>query len=261
MIDATPGPRRTGLVLGLVGIAAVLAVGGAATVQGFTAEVVDSSESMVFDAQVPRLTVDIGSGDVTVGRAEGDRVEVTRTVRSLASADPTFTETSTANGVALAADCGGALFGRCSVDYEVRVPDGFVLDLRASSGRVAANGVGVESATVRVSSGDVHLADLRGPVTLEVSSGEVTAERLDVPTFRASSSSGDLRLDFATAPSTVEVDVSTGEVEVALPAGGTYRVQAGTSSGEQSVSIPTDASASSTVRVQAGSGDVNVRPR
>jgi DUF4097 and DUF4098 domain-containing protein YvlB len=114
---------------------------------------------------------------------------------------------------------------------------------------------------VRASSGDVHLADLRGPVTLELSSGEVTAERLDVPTFRASSSSGDLRLDFATAPSAVEVDVSAGEVDVALPAGGTYRVQAETSSGEQSVSIPTDASASSTVRVQAGSGDVNVRPR
>jgi hypothetical protein len=109
----SPVRRRTGLVLGLVGIGAVLAVGMTATVRGFTAAVVESSESMVFDAQVPRLTVDVGSGDVTVGRAEGDRVEVTRTVRSPGSADPTFTETSTANGVALAAECGGALFGRC----------------------------------------------------------------------------------------------------------------------------------------------------
>ncbi len=57
-------------------------------------------------------------------------------------------------------------------------------------------------------------------------------------------------IDFATAPSAVEVEVSAGEVDVALPAGGTYRVQAETSSGEQSVSIPTDASASSTVRVR-----------
>jgi len=68
-------------------------------------------------------------------------------------------------------------------------------------------------------------------------------------------------LDFAAAPSAVDVDVSSGEVAVALPTDGRYRVQVETSAGEQSVSVPNDPTASSTVRVESSSGDVTVRHR
>jgi DUF4097 and DUF4098 domain-containing protein YvlB len=253
--------RRTGLVLGVVGIAAVLVVGGVATLRGIMEPGVATSESLTFDVQAPRLTVDVGSGEVTVGRAAGSQVEVTRTVRGRGSAEPTLTETSTADGVTLAAECNGWSFGGCSVDYDVRVPDGFVLDLEASSGRLAAAGVQVDSATLQASSGDIDLADVRGPLVLESSSGEISGERLDTATFRARASSGDVTLDFATAPSAVDVEVSSGEVAVALPAGESYRVQADTSTGEATVSVPVDPAASSTVRVAASSGDVGVRIR
>ena len=259
---STPQPprRRAGLVLGLVGIAGVLAVGGVAGWRVSTLPIVETTQSMTLEAQVPRLVVDIGSGDLTVGRAAGDLVEIVRTVRSHGAATPEYSETSSADGVAIAAECDG-WFGRCGVDYAVRVPDGFALDLRMSSGRIEASGVRVESANLRTSSGDVHLADVRGPVSLEVSAGEVTAERLDAPTLTARSSSGDVSLDFAAAPSAVDVDVSSGEVAVALPTDGRYGVQVETSAGEQSVSVPNDPAASSTVRVESSSGDVTVRHR
>jgi DUF4097 and DUF4098 domain-containing protein YvlB len=131
----------------------------------------------------------------------------------------------------------------------------------SSSGCVAVNGAEVESARVRVSSGDVDLADLRGPVTLEVASGEVTAERLDAPTSTASSSSGDLTLDFATPPSSVYVEACSGEVALALLADGRYRLEVETGAGEETVRVPSGAAASGTVRIETGSGDVDVRPR
>jgi Putative adhesin len=263
---STPPPtpqsprRRAGLVLGLVGILGVLAVGGVATWRMITLPWVETTESVTLQAQVPRLAVDLGSGDLTVGRAAGDIVEIVRTVRSRGAAEPEYSETASAEGVAIAAECDG-WFGGCDVDYEVRVPDGFALDLQVSSGRIEAGGMQVESANIRSSSGDVHLADVSGPVSLEVSSGEVTAERLVVPTFTARSSSGDLSVDFAAAPSAVDVNVSSGEVAVALPSDGRYRFQVETSAGEKSVSVPSDPAASSTVRIESSSGDVTVRSR
>jgi hypothetical protein len=248
-------------VLGVVGIAAVLAVGGVATVRGLTVDPTETSESMTFDVRAPRLTVDVGSGDVTIGHTDGDRVEVTRTVHSRGSAEPQLTETSTADGVELSAECNGWFFGGCSVSYDVRVPDGFTLDLQTSSGRVVATDLEVDSASLRASSGDLHVTSLRGPVVLETSSGAVTGERLEATTLNASTSSGDVDLDFATAPSMVDVDASSGEVTVALPADGRYQVRTDASSGEETVSIPNDPAASSSVQVETSSGNVTVRPR
>jgi hypothetical protein len=253
--------RRIGTALGVVGIAAVLVVVGVAVLRGFTADPTVTTESMTFEPQARQLTVDVGSGDLTVGRADGDHVEVTRTVRTRGSGDPQYSETSTAGGVVLSADCSGGFFGGCSVVYDVRVPDGFALDLRTGSGRVEAADVDVGSATLRASSGDLHVAGLRGPVDLETSSGEISGERLDARTVRASTSSGDVTLDFATAPSTLDVDVSSGEVGIALPADAAYRVQVDTGSGEQTVTVPVDDAAISTVTVETGSGDVAVHPR
>ncbi|OLT10933.1 hypothetical protein BJF78_28350 [Pseudonocardia sp. CNS-139] len=252
--------QRAGLVLGLLGVVAVLGVVGTGVARGLNPPVT-STESMAFVARVPQLTVEVSSGDVTVRPADGDRVEVVRTVRGHGSPDPRGTETSGADGVSLAAGCAFVPFGRCEVDYDVRVPDGFTLDLRSGSGRVTAEGVTAAAVRVSVSSGDVRLADVRGPVELEVSSGEVAAERLDSPTFVARSSSGDLTLDFATAPTSLDVGVSSGEVEVGLPTSQPYRVHVDTGIGERAVTVPTADGAPNAVRVTTGAGDVTVRPR
>jgi DUF4097 and DUF4098 domain-containing protein YvlB len=182
-------------------------------------------------------------------------------VRSRGSADPRFTETSTADGVVLSSGCDGAFFGGCSVDYDVRVPDGFTLELRTSSGSVAATDLEVGSATLGTSSGDLRVAGLRGPVVLETGSGAVSGERLEATTLRATTSSGDVTLDFATVPSSVDVEVSSGAVTVALPPDGRYRVAVDTGSGEERVSVPVDEAATSSVSVESSSGDVAVRAR
>ncbi len=259
-----PGPParrgRVGLVLGIVGIAVVLGVGGfaAASVAGPATDL--TSEPLVFEPQASRLAVDVGAGTITIGRATGSRVEVTRTVRSR-GAEPVLTETNDANGVRLAAKCEGGPLTDCTVDYDIRVPDGFALDVETGSGTVEASGVTAGSVAVHVSSGDVRLVDVHGPVQVESSSGDVSGERLDSPTVSATTSSGEVELDLATAPQDLTVEASSGGVTVALPAGQPYRVEIDTSSGDEAVEVPTDPSAASAVKVDTSSGDVTVRAR
>lgn len=251
-------PRRTGLVVGLVGIAAVLGVGATAVVRATTTEPAAAVESFVFDAQSPRLVVDVGSGEASVGRATGSRVEVTRTVRG--NGQPELVETSGADGISLSAACDGAFFGGCDVAYDIRVPDGFTLDLRADSGTVGTAGTVVAAATLRVSSGRIDVADVTGPLVLEAETGGIRAARLTSETVSARATSGDVALDFATAPRTLDAEVASGDVTLALPGAGRYRVEVDADSGEERVSVPTDPGATSTVRVQSTSGDVTVRP-
>ena len=251
-------PRRTGVVVGLVGIAAVLGVGAVAAVRAVTVEPATVVESLVFDAQSPRLVVDVGSGAASVGRGTGSRVEVTRTVRGDGQLE--LAETSGPDGVSLSASCDGAFIGGCEVHYDIRVPDGFTLDLQADSGSVAALGTVVDSATLRVTSGDIHVADVTGPLVLEAESGEITGDRLTSDTVSASAMSGDVVLDLASAPRTLDAEVASGELTLALPASGRYRLDVDAGSGEEQVSVPADPGASSTVRVRSSSGDVTVRP-
>ncbi|OZM84175.1 DUF4097 family beta strand repeat-containing protein [Pseudonocardia sp. MH-G8] len=244
--------------LGVLGIAVVLGAGGIvaarAALPGPATE-----ETLAFDLQAPRLAVEVGSGAVTLHRADGDRVEVRRTVRSR-GVEPRLEEESSAEGVRLAAECPWAFGASCTVDYDVRVPDDVALEVRTSSGDVTLGGLAAAAVDVRVSSGAVHLADLRGPIVVEASSGDVVGERLDTPSFSATASSGEVRADFASTPGEVAIVASSGDVEVALPAG-SYRVEAATDSGDERVAVPVDAAAAAVVRVEVGSGDVEVRPR
>jgi hypothetical protein len=257
-VEVRPRRSRVGLVLGVLGIAVVLGTGGIvaarASVPGPATE-----EALAFDLQAPRLSVEVESGAVTLHRADGDRVEVLRTVRSR-GVEPRLEERSTADGVRLAAECPWSFGASCSVDYDVRVPDGVALDVRTSSGDVSVGGLAARAVEVRVSSGEVRFADLGGPIVVEASSGDVVGERLDAPSFSAESSSGKVDVDFVNAPGEIEVVASSGDVEVALPPG-SYRVEAGTSSGDERIDVPVDPAAASAVRVEASSGDVDVRTR
>ncbi len=118
------------------------------------------------------------------------------------------------------------------------------------------------STTIRVSSGDVELSEVGGPLVVESSSGSITGAGLDSAAVAATASSGEVTLDFATAPDEVDVDVSSGDVELTLPTGGgPYRLDVATSSGDQEIEVPTDAASARTVAVEASSGDVAVRGR
>jgi DUF4097 and DUF4098 domain-containing protein YvlB len=77
---------------------------------------------------------------------------------------------------------------------------------------------------------------------------------------RATTTNGDVSLELLEPPRAVAVDVRSGDVDIAVPAtGAAYRVDAQTTSGEESVPVPVDPAATSTIVADSRSGDIRIR--
>ena len=96
---------------------------------------------------------------------------------------------------------------------------------------------------------------------LHTGSGDVTAEGLAPPNVSADTSSGDVKLDFRLAPQDVVASTASGDVDITVPRGGAYHVEADPGSGDQQVDVKTDPDATSSIRANTSSGDVNVNYR
>jgi hypothetical protein len=94
------------------------------------------------------------------------------------------------------------------LDLEIRVPVDTSLDVRDSSGEAKISGV----ASVRVSdsSGDLHLEDIGGPVSLQDSSGDIDLSDIRGDVTIENDSSGDIDGERITGNVLVEKDSSGG---------------------------------------------------
>jgi hypothetical protein len=203
-----------------------------------------------------RFTVDTDA-DLTVVPSTDGQVRVHTLVRH-GLAQPDLVQESTPAGVRLDVDCNEMLVSSCEVEYTVELPPSFELVVTGMAGDVTARGL---TGPVRVDreTGDIALFDVTGPVDVTSIWGEITAMGLGSDTVRAESRTGDVRLELLEPPQSVQVDANSGEVDVAVPAGASYRVSAWTRSGERAVTVPVDPSSPRMITVDGGSGDVRLR--
>ena len=208
-----------------------------------------------------RLSVEVGNGAVRLTSTDSDLLQVHRTVTH-GWREPGIEERSDGSGAAITAHC-PTLFARgCDIGYEIAVPRGFAVDLRADSGDLDIRGVTAQSLRTDVSSGRTTLVDVAGSVEMRSSSGSISATGLSSADLTADVSSGSTSLDFAAAPSAVTVSASSGNVILRLPVSeGPYRVRADSSSGREQVDVPVNPASPRTVTVTVSSGDVQVLPR
>jgi DUF4097 and DUF4098 domain-containing protein YvlB len=108
--------------------------------------------------------------------------------------------------------------------------------------------------------GDITAIELTGPLDLRSRAGEITGEALRSEVLRAASDTGDVRLELVLPPQSVQITTDNGEVDLAVPADTTYRVDANTDSGEERVLVPLDSASTRTLRIDGDTGDVTVRP-
>ncbi|MGH3613376.1 MAG: DUF4097 family beta strand repeat-containing protein, partial [Pseudonocardia sp.] len=232
----SPG-RQIALVLGGLIAAAVIVCGGFG-IYNLLTPVTTKQDQIRLPIEQAKLSLDVGSGDVTLRRGTGTEVVVNRTMR-YRTAEPRVVERSGADGIRIEADCIGVFNWTCEASYDITLPDGFDLDLAASSGSLTVRDLAVQRLRHDASSGDVELVGTTGPVDLRVSSGTITADQLTSDDVYVEASSGDVDLDFATAPRKVVADVSSGRIEIGLP-DGKYNVDVDVDSGEQRVDVPVD---------------------
>ncbi|MFJ8582435.1 DUF4097 family beta strand repeat-containing protein [Micromonospora sp. NPDC093277] len=221
-------------------------------------------------AQIARITVRPGSGDVKVhGSGSAAEVRIKRMIRYQGKQPETRYEI---NGDELVLDtrCGH----RCSISWDVTVPEGVAVRGEAGSGDIVLSRVGtvdiklgsgdVSVTTARgdvraeTGSGDIAVVDATGAVRLHASSGNVQARQLGAG-VDAETSSGDVSVELA-EPAAARVHAGSGNVNLTVPEG-RYRVRTSTGSGNSDVGVTDDPSAALLLDVRTGSGDVTITRR
>jgi hypothetical protein len=246
-----------------------------------------SSQSFTDDAAVQQkvtsVRIENGSGAVRIRM--GQQPNVRRTVY-YASDKPDQTVSYEGETLVLR-DCAKR---NCSIDYDVMLPVGAKVvgevgsgeievvgmsevgvragsgdvrvrdvpgpvTVKVNSGQAELSGLG-QSAVVEASSGDVRLTNIKGDVTVLSRSGEVVALGIEGKTS-VENSSGDVRIQMVTAQA-VKAHASSGNIDLTVPRGQPYRVDARTSSGDRSVEIATDPAGQTLLDLDASSGDIKV---
>jgi DUF4097 and DUF4098 domain-containing protein YvlB len=269
------GQRAAALLIG-AGLALLFSAIAAVQVAGWTVGAVERSTTQVIPGPVDRLVVDADGGDITVVPG-GDSVRINSTVKgSIHTPEPhAFRE---GNTIRLDGKCPNISFGPCRARITIYVPRDTPVEVHSGSGDLTASGLtarvdletgsGDVSATglsgpaeLRTGSGDVNARGLSGETRMHTGSGDVTAEGLGPRSVTAETSSGDVTLDFQLAPKNVVASTASGDVDIAVPRGGFYHVEADPGSGDQQVDVKTDPDATSSIRANTSSGDVNVNYR
>ncbi|MEU3455923.1 DUF4097 family beta strand repeat-containing protein [Micromonospora sp. NPDC006766] len=220
--------------------------------------------------KITRIIVRPGSGDVTVhGSGSATDVRIKREVH-YRGAQPDTAYRINGDELVLDTSCGN----RCSVSWEVTVPEGVAVRGETGSGDITLSKVGAVDVTL--GSGDVSVTTARGDVRAETGSGDITVDEVTgVVRLRASSgdvearrlaagvdaetSSGDVTVELD-QPASARVHAGSGDVELTVPEG-RYRVRTSTGSGTATVAVTDDPTAALLLDVRTGSGDIAINRR
>ncbi|MET7709663.1 DUF4097 family beta strand repeat-containing protein [Micromonospora sp. NPDC005413] len=211
-----------------------------------------------------------GAGDVIVrGSGTAGEARIKRVVR-YQGGQPEARYEIKGSELVLDTDCGD----RCSISYEVAVPEGVTLQGESGSGDVELSRVGavdlrLGSGDVRISgasgavgvetgSGNIEVSEASGAVRLRAGSGDVTARRLG-GAVDAEAGSGNVTVELD-KPASARAHASSGDVTMLVPAG-RYKVRSSTGSGDARITVTDDPTATDVLDGSAGSGNVTISQR
>lgn len=165
---------------------------------------------------------------------------------------------------------------RCSVDLDIKVPEGADVDIVSLEGDVTLTGIGgvvdvrVEEGNVAATSvsgntrldvplGDVDLTAVTGRLDVNAPEGLIRGSALGSPTFDAVGDFNPIEVEFASQPDIVRVTSAKGDLTLRVP-DGTYDVSTTTRKGQIFVTGITDTvGAGSVVLVTTTTGDITVQ--
>ncbi|GLW97930.1 DUF4097 family beta strand repeat-containing protein [Microtetraspora sp. NBRC 16547] len=191
-------------------------------------------DSLSYDVtdKVAALVVRTGAGDVTVNESDRTGIQVAET-RDWSGAKPQNGHRVDGDTLILEYDC-----RNCGIDYRIDVPRG--VEVKIDSG-----------------AGDITLRSLTGPVRLSTGAGDVDANGLAGKRVSVDTGSGDVKLKFASAPDEVSTETGAGSATLWVPQG-SYNVTAETAVGSRRIDVSRDSSASRSISVKTGVGDIKV---
>jgi hypothetical protein len=220
------------------------------------------------------VSLSAGAADVQVTQATGSTLRLTgKATYSLFRSDVTWQ--TTPSGVIISPQC-HFFVGICSFSFHAVLPAGKRAVLSDGSGNltlrgltgpvIAGSGSGDVQANVltgtvnlQTGSGNITGSALSGPkVTLKAGSGNVAFDSLESQDVVVTDGSGNIDLTFTRAPTRVKVTNSSGNVNLVLPRGVRYQVNATTNSGNRNVGVLQTSAPDHVITVTDGSGNVSV---
>lgn len=212
-------------------------------------------------AEVARVVVDVGSGDVVVrGEERSDVRVVTTTTASLRHPDTSTGRRSDELLVSARCPSGTAVLGlgSCRTDVSVEVPHGTAVEVRSDRGKVEVDGLDA-ALRLHVGDGDVTVATSTGPLDVSVERGTVTATDVAGPTVDVRAGRGNVRVQAARAVPQLLARSSAGTVDVSVPAGRSYAVEASTGAGVVDTGdVRKDPRSGNHVTARSDAGDVTL---
>jgi DUF4097 and DUF4098 domain-containing protein YvlB len=192
---------------------------------------------------IERVVIRADTGHVNVRGSEGSRVMVRQKLRWLWR-KPRVSTRVDGSTLTVSARCPvSSTLNRCKADLDLAIP--FDADV-----------------VVRGDSGDISAERLAGHLELTTDSGNVAGRDLNPTVASATTDAGNVDLEFSTQPVSVHANSDSGDVDVTVPAGGEYRVDATTDAGDVEVQgILRNDHAGRTITATADAGDVTVRGR
>jgi hypothetical protein len=223
-----------------------------------------------------QVTAQVAGGNITLRQAPVSAAELKGTAE-YSLLRPTVTASQTATGTMVGFDCHAFPIGNCSLDATLVVPlrtpvslstgggdlrvSDFTGDLTLNTygGTVTAGNLTGQLIQLHTGGGDLQASALNGQVQLTSDGGTVTVNAMAATPATVQSGGGDVRLTFTQVPGKLRIISDGGTVMLVLPHGNArYNIVTTPDGGTVSDSVPTDSSATNTIVVQSGGGDINI---
>ena len=187
------------------------------------------------DIRSEEVSLKVSSGDIEVGRIEGSKVYIESssgriTIENLqASAEM---EVSASSGRITGRRIAGnqVVFNSSSADISLEVLEAGNADIKVSSGDVQLNKVTAETLEIKLSSGDLEIMTLDSNRT-EISTSGKTLIKSGRGEIILEGSSGDVDITLSALDAPLNLDISSGDITIALPEGSAFDALLDTSSG------------------------------
>lgn len=222
----------------------------------FPKKITTATEAQTYQQKVRSIEVAVESGDVEVRPGAGGEVSVKRQFK-WSGTKPTISEKWSGEQLRIETDC-PENENNCSVDYIISVPSHVTVNAQTQAGHINITGVEGDM-RLTTSAGNIDITEAKGILWARTSDGNITGSNLRGKEVDMQTASGNIDLRFEAAPQTVKARASSGSIDVAVPSGDAYVVRAETSSGQRTVAVLQEGSATRRIDVQTSAGNVSVQ--
>lgn len=262
---APSSARWTWLILGGLLTAAVLAAGTylAWSVMSGSGMSQRTEHSSLASVETPETVVVEGTGaNVELVGAEIGEATADLTLSWYANERPAVTDEWDRATWTVDLECRRAgiplwFLPACGIDYAGLIPAHVDVEVSLGSGPATVRNTS-GSVDLRTTSGSIDAYDVVGDLTASATSGSILGMGLASGNVAATADAGSIFLEFADAPSEVQAATASGNIEVLVPRGQSYRVLTDSAGGRVNIDVATDPDAESTIALRTTSGSVTV---